>query len=239
MSEGRISSDNCTCCHFQTDDADQLTTSPRHRILTPGKPVPSVDLTTPGIWKGVATRDEYCILKSLVCLDPDKASSEKQCLGPGLTLSGLCLVAGSLNPSNMLVYLRDGSAKTSLRADTLRQKLQIKFSTSPSHSILTPGRPVPELIIQRQAPGRVATECRFLSHCYDSTLKNPVASGIRTPDPPLSRRTPSHWTIKGLTDTNQKCFSPTGRNQAKIFYHTPRWAGGVGYPPQERQLVSS
>ena len=50
-------------------------------------------------------------------------------------------------PSNMLVYLTDGSAQTILRAATLRQKLQIKRSTSPSHSILTSGRPVPSLTI--------------------------------------------------------------------------------------------
>ena len=48
---------------------------------------------------------------------------------------------------NMLVYLRDGSAQIILRAATLRQKLQIKLSTSPSPSILTPGRPVPALTL--------------------------------------------------------------------------------------------
>ena len=31
---------------------------------------------------------------------------------------------------------------------------------------------------------------QFLSHCYDSTRKNPVPSGIRTPDLTLPRRTP-------------------------------------------------
>ena len=56
----------------------------------------------------------------------------------------------------MLVYLRDGSAQTILRAATLRKKLQIQLSTSPSHSILTPDRPVPALTLYRQAPGRVA-----------------------------------------------------------------------------------
>ena len=55
------------------------------------------------------------------------------------------------------MYLRDGSAQTSLRAATLRQKLQIKLSTSLSHSILTPGQPAPALTLERQAPGRVAT----------------------------------------------------------------------------------
>ena len=53
----------------------------------------------------------------------------------------------ALRPSNRLVYLRDGSARTVLRADTLRQKLQIQLSTSPSRSILTPGRPVPALTL--------------------------------------------------------------------------------------------
>ena len=36
-------------------------------------------------------------------------------------------------------------------------KLQIKLTTSPSHSILTPGQPVPALTVQCQAPGRIAT----------------------------------------------------------------------------------
>ena len=36
----------------------------------------------------------------------------------------------------MLVYFRNGSAQTILRAATLRYKLQIKLSTSPSDSIL-------------------------------------------------------------------------------------------------------
>ena len=39
----------------------------------------------------------------------------------------------------MLVYLRDGSTQTIIHAATPREKLQIKHSTSPSHSILTQG----------------------------------------------------------------------------------------------------
>ena len=50
-------------------------------------------------------------------------------------------------PSSMLIYLRDGSAQIIARAATLRQKLQIKLSTSPSQSILTPGGPVPALTL--------------------------------------------------------------------------------------------
>ena len=54
-----------------------------------------------------------------------------------------CLLVGCLTSQQHAGYLRDGSAQTIVRAATLRQKLQVKLSTSPSHSILTPGRPVP------------------------------------------------------------------------------------------------
>ena len=95
----------------------------------------------------------------------------------------------------MLVYLKDRSAQANLHTFTLRQKLQIKLSTSPSHSILTPGRPVPELTLQRQVLTlqRLADKpqkCQFLSHRYDSTWKNPVASRIQTRDLTLSRQMP-------------------------------------------------
>ena len=63
----------------------------------------------------------------------------------------------ALCPSNMLVYLRYRFAQTSARAATLREKLQTKFSISPSHSILTPDRPVSVLTLSRQAPGRADT----------------------------------------------------------------------------------
>ena len=51
-----------------------------------------------------------------------------------------CLIS-----SNMLVYLRDESAQTTVCAATLRQKLQIKLSVSPTHGIMMPSQPVPEL----------------------------------------------------------------------------------------------
>ena len=62
---------------------------------------------------------------------------------------GCCLLVwwGAERPSNMPVYLGNGSARTILRVATLRQKLQIKLSISPSHSILTPGQPVPALAL--------------------------------------------------------------------------------------------
>ena len=50
-----------------------------------------------------------------------------------------------------------GRIRSILRAATLRYKLQTTLSTSPRHSLLTQGRPVPALTLLRHAPGRVAT----------------------------------------------------------------------------------
>ena len=51
-----------------------------------------------------------------------------------MRLSAACLTS----QQHARVYLRDGSA-------TLREKLRIKLSTSPGHSKVTPGQPVPAL----------------------------------------------------------------------------------------------
>ena len=40
------------------------------------------------------------------------------------------------------VHVRDASAQTAVRAATLREKMPIKLTISPSHSALTPGQPV-------------------------------------------------------------------------------------------------
>ena len=50
-----------------------------------------------------------------------------------------------------------GRVYSLLRAATVRQKLPTTLSISPSHSILTPGQPVPALTLQRQVPGRTET----------------------------------------------------------------------------------
>ena len=80
--------------------------------------------------------------------------------GSNYALPGCCHLVGWLvaeRPSNMLVYLRDGSAQTAVRAATLRQRLQIKLAITPSHSILTPGQPDPPLTLSRKAAGRLGT----------------------------------------------------------------------------------
>ena len=37
--QGRVCSDNCTCCHTETERQIKLSTSPSHSIQTPGQPV--------------------------------------------------------------------------------------------------------------------------------------------------------------------------------------------------------
>ena len=67
------------------------------------------------------------------------------CFAPDLVLFGIVVVVRwLLNVTcNMLVCLKNGSAQAFVRAATQRQKLQMKPDISPSHSILTPGKPVP------------------------------------------------------------------------------------------------
>ena len=44
VSQGRICSDNFTCCHTEIEVADQTFNSPSHSILIPGRPVPALTL---------------------------------------------------------------------------------------------------------------------------------------------------------------------------------------------------
>ena len=89
--------------------------------------------------------------------------------------------------SNMLVYLRDGSAQTILHAATLGQKLQIKLSISPSHSILTSPSTDP---ISPGAWQGSHWNANFSVTGMTQPRQNPVESGIRTRDLPLSTSQP-------------------------------------------------
>ena len=57
----------------------------------------------------------------------------------------------------MLEYFRDGSAQTTTRAVTQRQKLEIERTVSHSRGILTQGQPVLALTLAPLAHGRIAT----------------------------------------------------------------------------------
>ena len=128
--------------------------SPRNSILTPSKSTSGFDSPPPPPTPAPTPRLKRQPLQHTIFQVTGMTRPGER--APYLTYSRRLLV-GWLLACNMLVYLRDGSAQSSERAATLRQKLQIKLSISPSHSILTPGQPVPELTLQRQAPGRVAT----------------------------------------------------------------------------------
>ena len=114
----------------------------------------------------------------------------------------------------MLVYLRDGSAQTVLRAATLRQKLQIRLSTSPSHSIPTPGQPVPAMTLRRQAPGWVATGV-------------PIWKPMVRLDPEKSRTKRDSNTGSSALETDALTTRPT-RRLAVIGCRPPEAEGGWG-----------
>ena len=74
VSQGRICSENFTCCHTEIELADPTShISPSHSILIPDRPVPALTLyrQAPGrVLTGVP------IFKSLVSLDPEKIPAQ-------------------------------------------------------------------------------------------------------------------------------------------------------------------
>ena len=79
------------------------------------------------------------------------------CLEETRTAKVYCCLLAAKHPSNTLAYLKDRSAQTVVLAATLRQRLKIKLSISPSHRKLISGEPDPALTVQQQTPDRVAT----------------------------------------------------------------------------------
>ena len=98
-------------------------------------------------------------------------------------------------PSNRLVYLRNGSAQfyvlphwdRSCRSNFLPHPVTVYWHWADQSQCWSYNT--------RHLAGW-PLECQFLSHWYDSTRKNPVASGIWTVDLLLSGRPiypPGHW----------------------------------------------
>ena len=52
VSQGQISSNNCTCCHIETDIADQTCHPSQLRYTNTEPASPSADPITPGSWQG-------------------------------------------------------------------------------------------------------------------------------------------------------------------------------------------
>ena len=113
-------------------------------------------------------------------------------------------------PAPCYCILGDGSPKTIVRAATLRQKLQIKL---PSHPVTVNWHRANQSGRWPYNARRLAgkpLEFQFLGHWYDSTRKKSVASGIRTPDLPLWRRTPYPLDQQSSNNNNNN-----NKNQAK------------------------
>ena len=52
VSQGRICSDNFTCCHTEIEVADQTFYLTQSQYTDPGPTSPSADPITPGAWQG-------------------------------------------------------------------------------------------------------------------------------------------------------------------------------------------
>ena len=111
----------------------------------------------------------------------------------------------------MLVYLRDGSAQTIARAATPGTEIadQTFYLTQSQYTDIGPTSPSADPIMPGAWHGShwsanfsvismrarscwthpVSASQLLLASCCDSTWKHPIASGIRTPDLPLVRRT--------------------------------------------------
>ena len=147
VSQGRICTDNFTCCHTEIEAADQTFYLTKSQCTYTGPTSPSADPIPPGAWQGSHWSANF--LSHWYDLTPKK-SRRKRDSNPGSSVleadalplgqrggqqerrrahtycthyvfcSSLFCLLVAYRPSNMLVYLRDGSAQTSLRAATLR-----------------------------------------------------------------------------------------------------------------------
>ena len=113
------------------------------------------------------------------------------------------------------MHLRDRSAQTICTCCPLRQKLQIKLSTSPTHRIQTPGQPVPALTLYHQEPGRVATEVpMFMSLEWLNMEKSPqhMLESVALTTKPMRRssvkRTPAVPKIHSHHHHHHRCSRP-------------------------------
>ena len=114
-----------------------------HRLMVVGCNTATKQTFTPQLfWMRTQTNR----LQGLDCVNMQSSTWTRKIMKFMSLTEFVCLLVAS-RPSNMRVYLWDGSAQTILRAATLRYKLQIKLSISPSHSILTPGWRVPVLTL--------------------------------------------------------------------------------------------
>ena len=75
VSQGRICSDNFTCCHTEIEVADQMFYLTQSQYTDTGPTSPSADPIMPGAWQGSHWSANFN-LKSLVWLDPEKIPAQ-------------------------------------------------------------------------------------------------------------------------------------------------------------------
>ena len=59
--QGRIYSDNCTCCHTETEVADQILYLTQSQYTDAGPTSPSADPVTPGVWQGSQWSTDFVV----------------------------------------------------------------------------------------------------------------------------------------------------------------------------------
>ena len=140
VSQGRICSDNFTCCHTEIQVADPTFYLTQSQYTDTGPTSPSADLITPGAWQGSHWSANFEVngmtrprrkIPAQAGFEPGTFRSRggrlttrptRRSMVENVTRStvrgGRGLLA-SQRPSNMLVYLSDGSAQTVIRAATL------------------------------------------------------------------------------------------------------------------------
>ena len=107
-------------------------------------------------------------------------------------LQEVCLLLGCLTSQQHASVSQGRICSDNFKCCHTEIEVSIKLSNSPSHSTDTgPTSPSTDLIMSGARQGS------HWSHRHDSTRKNPVASGIRTPDLPLPRRTPKPPSQRG------------------------------------------
>ena len=175
VSQEQICTDNFTCCHIEIEVADPTFYLTQSQYTDTGSINPSADPIMKGacvwMWEEIDRKTIKC---SVWWSRQHRVGPESRlnyitslCQSVKVVTWSLLLVVCLMSQQCASVYLRDGSAQTILHAATLRLKLQIKVSISPSHSMLTLGQPVPLLTLLCQAPGRVAFGVSIFKWCVD------------------------------------------------------------------------
>ena len=123
--------------------------SPSHRYTDSGTTNPSTGPMTPDVWQGSHESTRFGVTDMTW---PGTSGSDTRSAAQELFVGWLLNV-----PATGLCISGTDLLRQLYVLPLLRQKLQIELSISPSHSILTPSRPVPALTLERQTPGRVAT----------------------------------------------------------------------------------